>query len=594
MIKGCQRMYERRYNLLKSKFNEFLLPSLLTTMANNVCIFSDALIVSFLIGSLNLAAIQVVIPTVSFIDLICWALGFGGSILMSSMKAKYDDFNSNVYFTVSMVSLVAIGIIISILGLIFIDPIVGLLCSANMEVSSQLFPLVKDFFSLTLVGFPFMCYLLGISYFSRADGMPNLSLIAIIISNGVNIVMDFVYLQVFGMNIGGAALATLTGQILASIFISYYFFSDKRTIKLVSLSKIKFNRFIAYFKDIVITGFPPASIQLFITLKLFIINYLSQIVMGSVGVVAFSVCDNSSILIYMFAIGISQSMSPIISVYYQEEDYNSVGYTIRRAIKLGIISGAVMMAIFMFCPQAILFLFSINDPAYVPVVTDAIRLFSLSFIGLVTCFIMIYYAESIQREKYSLVIAVIEGLIFPVGGAILLIPLIGFNGILIAFLIAEIATIIFMFAYSKYIERKSNGEYSGFFLLKKQDEDNILDLSVNANINEIADLASQVLDYLKSMKVSDLTSVKVSLAIEEMLANIVKSNGDVGTIDILIKIQSEQILISIKDQGVEFNPTAEKDGCEYDHIKILLSIADKIDYARVLGLNSTVITIKNS
>ena len=559
MIKGCQRMYERRYNLLKSKFNEFLLPSLLTTMANNVCIFSDALIVSFLIGSLNLAAIQVVIPTVSFIDLICWALGFGGSILMSSMKAKYDDFNSNVYFTVSMVSLVAIGIIISILGLIFIDPIVGLLCSANMEVSSQLFPLVKDFFSLTLVGFPFMCYLLGISYFSRADGMPNLSLIAIIISNGVNIVMDFVYLQVFGMNIGGAALATLTGQILASIFISYYFFSDKRTIKLVSISKIKFNRFIAYFKDIVITGFPPASIQLFITLKLFIINYLSQIVMGSVGLVAFSVCDNSSILIYMFAIGISQSMSPIISVYYQEEDYNSVGYTIRRAIKLGIISGAVMMAIFMFCPQAILFLFSINDPTY-----------------------------------YSLVIAVIEGLIFPVGGAILLIPLIGFNGILIAFLIAEIATIIFMFAYSKYIERKSNGEYSGFFLLKKQDEDNILDLSVNANINEIADLASQVLDYLKSMKVSDLTSVKVSLAIEEMLANIVKSNGDVGTIDILIKIQSEQILISIKDQGVEFNPTAEKDGCEYDHIKILLSIADKIDYARVLGLNSTVITIKNS
>ena len=150
-----------------------------------------------------------------------------------------------------------------------------------------------------------------------------------------------------------------------------------------------------------------------------------------------------------------------------------------------------------------------------------------------------------------------------------------------------------MFAYSKYIERKTKGEYSGFFLLKKQDEENILDLSVNANINEIADLASQVLDYLKSMNISELTSVKVSLAIEEMLANIVKTNGDVGTMDILIKIQSEQILISIKDQGVEFNPTVERDGCDFDHIKILLSVADKVDYARVLGLNSTVITIKN-
>ena len=586
-------MYERRYNLLKSKFNEFLLPSLLTTMANNICLFIDALMVSFLIGYFNLAAIQIVVPTITFIDLICWAVGFGGSILMSATKARYDDFKSNAYFTVSIVSLMAIAIIISVLGLIFIGPIVGFLCSANMESSTQLFPLVKDFLYFTIIGFPFMCYILGISYFSRADGIPNLPLIAVIISNVVNIVMDFVYLKVFGMNIAGAGLATLTGQILASIYISYYFFTDKRTIKLVSISKIKFKRFFAYLKDILISGFPPASIQLFITLKLFIINYMVQIVMGGVGLVAFSVCDNSSFLIYMFAIGISQTMSPIISVYYQEEDYNGVKYTIKRAIKFGILSGAALMAIFLIYPQSLLFLFNINNPADIPIIIDSIRLFSLSFIGLVTCFIMTYYAEAINREKYSILIAFIEGLVVPVGGSILLVPLVGFNGIWYAFLIAEISTIIFMFIYSKYIERKSDGEYSGFFLLKKQDEENVLDLSVNANINEIADLASQVQDYLKSMNISDLTSVKVSLAIEEMLANIVKTNGDVGTMDILIKIQSEQILISIKDQGVEFNPTVEKDGCEYDHIKILMSVADKVDYARILGLNSTVITIKN-
>ena len=586
-------MYERRYDLLKSKFNEFLLPSLLTTMANNICLFSDALVVSFLIGSFNLAAIQIVVPIITFIDLICWAVGFGGSILMSSMKASYDDFKSDSYFTVSMISLVGIGIILSILGLVFIDPLVSILCSANMESSTQLFPLVKDFLFFTIIGFPFMCYMLGISYFARADGMPKLPLIAVIISNVVNLVMDFVYLQFFDMGISGAALATVTGQVLASIYISYYFFSDKRTIKLISLSKIKLKRFIEYFKDIVITGFPPASIQLFITLKIFIVNYLIQIVIGGVGLVAFSVCDNASFLIYMFAIGISQTMSPIVSVYYQEEDYNSVRYTIKRAIKLGILSGGVLMAIFLIYPQSLLFLFSITDPSDIPIVTESIRLFSLSFIGLVICFIMTYYAESIKREKYSLLIAIIEGFIIPVGGSVLLIPFIGFNGIWIAFLLAEIATIIFMFIYSRYVERKSNGEYSGFFLLKKQDEESILDLSVNADINEIADLASQVLDYLKSMNVSDLTSVKVSLAIEEMLVNIVKTNDDVETIDILIKIQSEQILISIKDQGAEFNPTAEKEGCDFDHINILKSIADKIDYARVLGLNSTVITIKN-
>ena len=147
--------------------------------------------------------------------------------------------------------------------------------------------------------------------------------------------------------------------------------------------------------------------------------------------------------------------------------------------------------------------------------------------------------------------------------------------------------------YSKYVERKSDGVYSGFFLLKKQDEKNVLDLSVNADIKEITDLALQVQDYLKSMNISDLTSTRVSLAIEEMLVNIVNTNENMGMIDVLVKIQSEHILVSIKDQGVEFNPTTKREGHEFDNIGLLMSIADKVDYARVLGLNSTVITIKN-
>ena len=370
IVKVYSMMYERRYDLLKSKFNEFLLPTLLTTMANNICLFSDSLIVSFLIGSFNLAAIQVVVPIVTFVNLIYWAIGLGGSVLMSSAKAEYDDFKSNGYFTVSIVSLVIIGIIFLVLGFIFIDPLVGFLCSAGMEGNSQLFSLVKEFLSITLIGIPFMCYMMCISYFARADGMPRLPLIAVIITNVINLTMDFVYIQFFGLGIGGAALATVSGYIVSSIFISYYFLSSKRTLKLLSISKIKFNKFMRYFKDIVISGFPPASIQLFITLKIVIINYLIQIVIGGVGLVAFSVCDNTSFLIYIFAIGISQTMSPIVSVYYQEEDYNGVRYTIKRAIKFAIISSAILMAIFIIFPESLMFLFSIHNPSDIPVVAD--------------------------------------------------------------------------------------------------------------------------------------------------------------------------------------------------------------------------------
>jgi anti-sigma regulatory factor (Ser/Thr protein kinase) len=85
----------------------------------------------------------------------------------------------------------------------------------------------------------------------------------------------------------------------------------------------------------------------------------------------------------------------------------------------------------------------------------------------------------------------------------------------------------------------------------------------------------------------------VSLAIEEMLVNIINTNESVDTIDVIVRNDDDNILISIKDTGVEFNPVIEKETLEFDNISVLNKIADKIDYSRVLGLNSTVITIKN-
>ena len=83
----------------------------------------------------------------------------------------------------------------------------------------------------------------------------------------------------------------------------------------------------------------------------------------------------------------------------------------------------------------------------------------------------------------------------------------------------------------------------------------------------------------------------VSLAIEEMLVNIININESIDTIDVIVRDNDDNILISIKDTGIDFNPVVENENLEFDNITMLNKIADKIDYSRVLGLNSTVITI---
>ena len=102
-------------------------------------------------------------------------------------------------------------------------------------------------------------------------------------------------------------------------------------------------------------------------------------------------------------------------------------------------------------------------------------------------------------------------------------------------------------------------------------------------------MAREVQNYLNDNKSSTI----VGLAIEEMLVNIINTNESVDTIDVIVRNDDDHILISIKDTGIDFNPVIENDDLQFDNISVLNRIADKIDYSRVLGLNSTVITIKN-
>ena len=574
-------MYERNYELLRSKFAEFFLPTLFTSMAGNICLFVDGLIVSFLLGAANLSAIQIVAPIITFVNLIYWMIGLGGSVLCSVAKAEFDDEKSNSYFSVAIISLLTIGIVIAIVGLIFSGSIAQFLCASQPE----LIPDVTSYFRSLVIGMPFLCYMMSLSYFIRADGIPTLPFRAILLANIINICFDFIYIQFFNLGIGGAALATSTGYFTGSIFISYYFFKSERTLQFI---KLKLSSFLSFLKRIVTSGFSSASTQLYLTLKLLIINSLIGIYVGNAGLVAFGICYNSLFILYIFLIGTAQTMSPIVSVYYKEEDYSGVNYIIRRSLKIVLVSSLALAVLFIIYPQSLLMLYSVNDPAYVPVVLNAVRIFAISYVGTAITFLYTFYSQAIQKNQLSTIISLLEGLVLPIGFATLLSFGIGGNGIWISFALAELFTILFLFAYSRHINRKTDGEFSGFFI-NKHNDDNVFEHTIAGDVKEAVSLSRDVQNYMGDSKSATL----VSMAIEEMLVNIININDEVDTIDVIVRNNDDNILISIKDTGIDFNPVVENDNLEFDNISVLNRIADKIDYSRVLGLNSTVITIKN-
>ena len=572
--------YERRYNLLNSKFKELFFPTLLAAIAGNFAILADAFIISALLGPMNLSVIQSIEPLVQFINMIYWLIGFGGTILSTSEKANFNDEKANYIFTISIISITVISLLIMILGLLFSNNFLEILCN-----SSQLRPLVYEYFKYYLLAIPFICYFVVLAYFIKTDNFVQLQFRGFLIANVLNVIFDVVFIEFLNMGVGGAAIGMALGYLIAAIYISAYFFNPKRTLKMI---KIEFGKSMKCLLEICKTGFSSSSIALYQSIKLIIINAIILGVMANVGLVAYNMCCNTSLFVSIFIFGTAQSILPIVSVYYSEKDYNGVEYVVRKSLKIVMSFGIFFTLLFTAFPQSILYIFSVTNPSDIPTVMNAVRIFSLCLLAYSINFLYMFYLQSIQNIKLSNIITLLNGLIFPVIFVFIFSIIWKENGIWFAFVISEITTLIFTYLYSKYLNKKTNGEYSGFFLKKHHDEnEKMLEYTIHADENDAIYLSRQVREFLPDEKVSKL----VSSAMEELLIHIIDINDKLDWIDVIVRDNDNSTIISIKHSGIGYNPNEGID-LHSEHIDKLLSISKNIEYSQILGLNNTVITIK--
>ena len=430
-----------------------------------------------------------------------------------------------------------------------------------------------------------MCYFIVLAYFVKTDNFVQLQFRGFLIANILNVVFDVILMEYFNMGIAGAGLGMVLGYLIAAIYTSTYFFNPKRTLKII---KIEFGKSVKLMAKICKTGFSSSSIALYQSIKLVIVNSIILGVMANVGLVAFNMCCNTLLLVSIFIFGTAQSILPIVSVYYQEKDYNGVEYVARKSLKIVVAFGIFFTALFTLFPQTILCVFSVSDPSQIPSVMNAVRIFSFCLLAFSINFLYMFYLQSIQNIKLSNVVTLLNGLIFPVTFVSVFSIIWKENGIWFAFVASEMATLLFIYLYSKYLNRKTNGEYSGFFLKKHNDiNEKMLEYTIHANKNDAIYLSRQVQEFLPDKKASEL----VSSAIKELLIYILEINDELDWIDVIVRDNDKATIISIKYSGIGYNPKEDTD-LNSEHIDRLISISDNIEYSQILGLNNTVITIK--
>ena len=570
--------YERNFDLLNRKFRELFFPTLMASIAGNFAVLVDAFFISMFMGSMYLSVVQSIEPFVAFINVIYWLIGLGGSILCTMARAEFDEKKGNAYFTISIIGIIIVGLVMTLSTMIFQGSYIQLLCHTD-----QLKPFVTQYFYYYALGIVFECYMVCLAYFIKTDGFIDMQFRAFLLCNVVNIILDVVLMKFLNLGISGAAMATTIGHIVSAIYITLYFFKSNRTLRFI---KVKSSEIIGYAVDICKSGSSVSSIPLYTTIRLVFLNALIVGILGELGLAAFNMCYNTLYLVDIFILGTVQSILPIAAVYYKEEDFTGVNYVTQRSIKIVIGFGAFFSALFILFPQIVLFIFNVSNPADIPTIINVIRIFSISFIAFAINSLYMFYAESVQYNKLANIITLLQGLIFPVLFAYIFAHLWGAEGFWASLVVSEFATLLFIVVYSKIMARKSDNEYSGFFLIKRHEGSSVFEFTIEGNVEDAVKLSEKIQESFNDDRLSAL----VSMAMEDMIVHIIDINENVDLIDTIIRDNGDYILISIKYSGICINVLEDEEMAS--NIAILNNIAKKIDYSQILGLNNIVITIE--
>jgi len=574
-------MNSRRYQLIREKYWEFFFPTLAIAMANNIATFVDSLLVSNFLGVNRLPAVQLCFPIVAFMNFFFTMLGSGGSLTAANAQADHDRKKGCYIYTISVATIISVSVFFAAFFTIFKTNIVTLLCS-NITLRED----VGAYYSVMVLGLPFMCLLMCLSFFIRSDGCVQKASYSIIISNSVNLIMDCVFLKGFKFGIAWAAFATIIGYICGLLYLMFsYVGYPKRQFKLVPLHAYDLY---SYMKDVMAVcgkGFSTAAVSLYLFISVQTFNNLVLSYGGALGMQAYTICRNSMSLAYIYIIGTAQTMSPIVGVYTHEGDYDRARFILKQSIRIELLASLLMLLVLLVFPSSLLWLFGLatsNDSEFF---CQAIRVFSLIYPALSFSFAMNYYFQAIDRKKLSAALTFLEGLFFPVGLAYFFIPNFGMMGCWVSLIIGEVLTALLIIVFLMWDFYGNKRQY----LLPINNEVSGVEFSIEPDIQKMVHVSEEASKYIEK-RTDSKTATITCFALEEMLTGIALANGDARiSIDVLLRDTEDEVIISVRDTGCGFNPLLKDDSLSYtfSNAQVLQKIASEMKYDILLGMNDT-------
>jgi len=329
-------------------------PASIGILVMSLNILVDSIFVGNWIGSIAIAAINVVLPVSFFIGALGMAIGIGGSSIISralgadnhakAVKTFGNQITLTLLITISMVAL----------GLYYVDTLIP-----AFGGKGTIFGPAKIYYTIVLYGIPFLALCMMGNTVIRAEGKPKFAMIAMIIPSIGNLLMDYVFIYIFDWGMTGAAWATTIGYVLCFGYILYFFLSKNSELKLTSKC---FTLDIPIVKEIGSLGFVTLSRQATTSVVYLLMNNILFGLGGEAMVAVYAIIGRMLMFALFPVFGVTQGFLPIAGFNYGAKKYERVRESIITAIKYAAILAAIVFVGLMIFPEQIAALFLSDRP----------------------------------------------------------------------------------------------------------------------------------------------------------------------------------------------------------------------------------------
>jgi putative MATE family efflux protein len=404
-------------------------PASIGILVMSLNIMVDSIFVGNWIGPNAIAAINIVLPVSFFIAAIGMAIGIGGSSVISRALGAKDKKTALQTFGNQIALTLLITVPLVFFGLSYADSLIGAFGGRG-----ELFEFSKVYYTIVLYGVPVLAFCMMGNTVIRAEGKPKFAMYSMLIPSVFNLLLDYVFINLMGLGMHGAAWATTGSYCLSFIYVFWFFTSNYTELKL------NFSHFILrlkLLKEIVALGSVTFARQVSISLTYLVLNNILFQFGGEHSVVVYAIVSRLLMFALFPVYGITQGFLPIAGYNYGAKLNGRVKKSINTAILFSSLLALLVFTLLMVFPEFITSVFT-SDPMVIAQAPRAMRMVFLATPIISVQLIGAAYFQAVGKTIPALLLTLSRQALFLIPLIFVLSEIYGEFGVWVSFPISDL------------------------------------------------------------------------------------------------------------------------------------------------------------